>query len=505
MPKRRVLVGQFFHETHAFNPVPTLGRNIRVLRGPALLRKGEGTGTTLGGILSALRKLDWEAVPSLGFFIQPSGRIEHAFYEEVVGELIAIAERTAFDAIALELHGAMCTSSLMDADGDLLGRLRKAVGPDIPIGVGLDMHAHVTDAMLQAVDICTACKESPHTDFPECGERVVSLLAEVLEGRLHPVHAMAKAPMIHMDSGLTAQGPLAEIKARAEALQTLHAAIQDISLFQVYRFADYDEPKGQTALVLTNGDATCAAAVAEELARAFWTNRERFRDVLPSPSEALDTVARDQGRRPFALADTGDRVIAGAPGDSTVILAEAIRRGDTLKGACPVTDAAAVRAAHAAGIGAELSLAIGGHITPGFEPLLVKGVVAALGDGAFNITGPVFGGEAVCLGPTAVLLVDGRLSVLLTTEPCISHTPAAFESQGIAVKEQDFVVAKSGMHFQANFAGIATPLLVETPGLSHPAKGFFTWRNAQFWPERELENPLIEATVFDRAPLAALS
>src|SRR3546814_7628034 len=79
-------------------------------------------------------------------------------------DLIAAARESACEAVALVLHGAMATDALADAEGDLLTDLRAAVGPAVAIGIGLDLHGHVTPAMLEAVDICIACKENPHGD-----------------------------------------------------------------------------------------------------------------------------------------------------------------------------------------------------------------------------------------------------------------------------------------------------------------------------------------------------
>lgn len=494
--KRRVLVAQLFHETHGFNPHPTSAAHIMVRRGRALEAHARGTSTTLGGILKRLTQLDYEIVPALGFLTSPSGPIEQGFLASLVDELLERVSRENVDAIALDLHGAMCTRQTTDAEGDLLTRLRAVVGAEIPIGVGLDMHAHVTGAMLRAADIITACKECPHIDFAECGARVVDGLHAMLNGGLKPVRAMAKAPMIHLDSGLTATAPLSEIKARAQALVAAEPSIWDISLYQVYRFSDFDEQKGQTAVVLANGRADIAARVAEELAQRFWTERERFRAQLPSIDAALDRVAHEKHRRPFVFGDTGDRVIAGAPGDSTAILERALQRQDSLKGAIPVTDPVSVRLAEEAGIGAHIHMSIGGRLTPGFSPLPISGTVLHLGDGAFEISGPVLGGEQASLGPTATVLVGGRLTVLLMSEPGFTHTPSAFTSQGIDLSAQDFIVAKSSSHFHANFAGVATPLEVATPGLSYPAQGFFPWRKSRFWPEHDMGEPDIAARIF---------
>jgi len=492
----RVLVAQFFHETHGFNPHVTPGERLIVKRGRELITSALGTGTTLGGVLQRLTALGYESVPTLGFIAAPSGPIEHSSYTALTSEFLSQVRRERFNAIALDLHGAMCTTHTTDAEGDLLTQLRAVVGDEIPIGIGLDMHAHVTCAMLRAADVCIACKKCPHIDFAECGARVVDCLHAVLEGRLNPVRAMAKAPMIHLNSGLTATAPFSEIRARAQQIMAREPSIQDISLYQVYRFSDYDEAKGATAVVLANGSREVAARAADELARLFWRERERFCSPLPTIEAALSRVAHERTLRPFVLGDTGDRVIAGAPGDSTAILAHALRHHETLRGVMPVTDPLSVGVATAAGVGAEVALNVGGRLTPGFSPLGIKGTVMHLGSGEFEISGPVLAGERASLGQVATILVDGRLTVLLTSEPGLTHTPAAFTSQGIDLARQDFIVAKSSSHFHANFAGVATPIEVATPGLSHFTQGFFPWHKSRFWPEHDMGEPPINARVF---------
>src|SRR3546814_11456230 len=89
--------------------------------------------------------------------------------------------------------------------------------------------------------------------------------------------------------------------------------------------------------------------------------------------------------------------------------------------------------------------------------------------------GPYQAGEVASLGATAVVRV-GSLSVILTSLPGPTQDPAAFESQGIDIAPQDFLVVKSGYHFKLSFDGIATPLMVETHGTARYRPGFFSWK-----------------------------
>ncbi|TIP54249.1 MAG: M81 family metallopeptidase [Mesorhizobium sp.] len=491
MTEGRILVGRFFHESHSFSPRITSGDRFEIRRGEDLLAHARQSGTTLGGIVNRAEELGYEPIPTVSAVAPPGGLVDHDFYVEMRDTLIAQARQERYEAIALELHGAMATAELSDAEGDLLRRLREAVGPQVPIGVGLDLHAHVTPAILRSVDICIACKENPHSDVVLCGERVVECLADVLDGKLEPVLTVAKVSMILPGAAETTSGPLAELHARARAHTSAHPEIRDISLFNVYPHAD-DTDMGQAVVVLTNGPSKHAKAVASDLAQLFWTWRNRFRDDLPAIDGARD-------RRPYILADMGDRVLAGAPGDSTFIIERALAHGDRLRGAIPVTDPVSAEAAAKAGIGAHVTLDIGGRMTPGFVPLRVSGVVAGLSDGRFVINGPFGAGEGSSLGDTTVLLVDDRLSIMLTSKPGFTHDPAAFTSQGVDVAAQDFVVVKSGYHFKLNFAGMGTPLSIATPGIGSYTRGLLHRRNARFWPEHEISDPQIGSVVYGRS------
>lgn len=494
----RILVARIWHESNGFNPQPTCAADFQISAGDELMAAAATSGSTLAGIVQKLRKEQVEILPSISVVAPPGGLVDHAFFIGVKERLIADAIALDPDAIALELHGAMGTTLIEDAEGDLLAGLRAAVGNTVPIGIGLDLHAHVTEAMLAAVDICIACKENPHSDVVECGEKVATYLLAMLNGALHPVTAMAKIPMILPGAAETAAGPLHEIHNQARVAAKGCPAIWDVSLFNVFRYAD-DENIGQAAVVLTNDAGKQGELVANSLARAFWENRARFTDELLSIGEALDTVAAADSRRPFVLADMGDRVLAGAPGDSTAILEAALHRHDNLRGAIPITDPHCVDIAFEAGVGNVIACAVGGRITPGFRPLPITGKVIHLSCGDFTLAGPFQGGEPSSMGRTAVVEIDGRLLVVLTTKAAFSHDPAVFTSQGIELASRDFFVVKSGYHFKLNFGAAAIPLLVRTPGVGYYTKGSLAYRKARFWPEHDIGDPVVNVRTFDRA------
>lgn len=495
---KTILVARIWHESNAFNPEITGPEAFQYATGEEFLEAAADSGSTIGGIISRLRGSDAQLMGSLSATAPPSGLVDHGFFLELKDQLLKDVVAHRPDAIALDLHGAMATTRTADAEGLLLSDLRQLVGPGVPIAIGLDLHANVTIDMIESVDVCIACKENPHSDVVECGYKVADCVLAVLDGRLAPVTTMAKIPMILPGAGETASGPLFDIHEMARAFTRADPDIWDISVFNVFRYSD-DYDIGQAIVVTSNGKAQ-AVTPARKLAQAFWDRRQEFVDELVSIDEALAKSYNRQCSRPYVLADMGDRILAGAPGDSTAILEAALNGHPTLRGVVSVTDPKAVRLAQHAGVGASIEIEIGGRLTPGFRPLPVRAVVQGLTDGRCVLDGPYQRGTQCAMGDTAVLHIDDRLSVMLTTRPAFSHDPAVFTSQGIELQGQDFIVVKSGYHFKLNFAAIAEPLLVRTPGVGYYEKGFFTYQRARFWPEHGDACYPISTRVRRRAP-----
>ncbi|WP_028002461.1 M81 family metallopeptidase [Sinorhizobium arboris] len=492
--KIRLLIGRMSHESNSLPDFRTDGSWFTEYRGEAVIEQAKGTGSTLGGIVKRAQAMGFETIGSIDVVAPASALVDDGYYARIRAEFAERAKRRDFDAIALDLHGAMGTDSIPDAEGDLLAALRDAVGPGIPIGVGLDLHAHLTPKMLEKAEIVIACKENPHTDTVECGEKVVELLAQILAGRLAPVSTVARVPMILMGNGDTFAGPLQQIHSLARSLAEAHCEIHDISIYNVNRFTD-DFDMGQCVVVLSNGPLHQAAEIAENIAAEFWHRREEFRDLLITVDQALDLAANPRKAIPVALADMGDRVAAGAPGDSPIILKAALARPG-LRGAIPITDPAAVAKARAAGVSADIVVDVGGTMTPIFDSVTVRGKVRNLSDGVFIAAGPIEGGIRNEMGDTAVLDLENGLLLLLTSRPNYAMDPQTFESQGISIAAQDFLVVKSGYHFKVNFDGLAEPLTVATPGLGYPFPGYHPGKRARFYPEHDVSEPNIKAITF---------
>ncbi len=68
-----------------------------------------------------------------------------------------------------------------DGEGELILRLRNVVGQKVPVVCSLDLHANVTEMMLQKADVLVAYRTYPHVDMDETGERAAFLLKMLME------------------------------------------------------------------------------------------------------------------------------------------------------------------------------------------------------------------------------------------------------------------------------------------------------------------------------------
>jgi len=462
-----------------------------------MLRNATKSSSTLGGIVEGLTSKNYNISPSISYIGAPGGLVRHEFFEDIWQRLSADVDHIRPNAIAIEFHGAMGTTELPDAEGELLKRLRRLVGPDMKIAIGLDLHAHLTDDTINNVDVCVACKENPHSDVVECGHKVASLLHRTIIGEIKPVMYMAKVPMVLSGNAETSSGPLFEIHQDARALETQNTQILDISIFNVFPYVD-DKDTGQAVLVTFDGGAKNINGIIE-LADKFWARRHEFIDDLTTVEDGFQKVAANDIDRPFVLSDMGDRVLAGAPGDSTVILQAALFHNEKLKGAISITDPDAVSIAQHAGVGNQITLNVGGKLSPSLSSCMVSGTIVSLSNGEFTILGPFQGGEKSSMGDTAVLLIENRIQLILTSKPAFCHDPGVFTSQGVDISALDFIVVKSGYHFKLNFVNIATPIILRTPGMSYYSPGIFPYKKSKFWPEQDISNSKTKLRKFDRS------
>jgi microcystin degradation protein MlrC len=464
----RFFIAMVSHETNTFSPLPTGRRQFeaRDLRfGGELLEAYRATGTCLGGMIDAADARGITLVPSVAAAASPGGRVTKDLYEDVKRRLLADL-RTAgpLDGVLLDLHGAMVVEGLDDGEGELLGAVRAEVGA-CPVAVTLDFHANVTDGMARAATLLHGYKTYPHVDMDARGREATHRLLDVARGRLRPAVALRRPPLLPpLGSQGTARGPMRRLYDLADALEAEPAVIA-VSVFAGFPLADIHDA-GLAVYVATDGDEAGAARRADALAQTAWEHRHEFVHAALAPGEAVARALAMEGR-PVVLADMADNTGGGAAGDTTAVLRELLRAGARDATVACLWDPDAAAACARAGVGASVSLAVGGKVDPTHgAPVAVTGRVRTISDGRFVHKGPMFRGLPGRLGTTAVLEVAG-VKIILISERWQTLDPEMIRLVGIDPLAEKILVVKSTIHYRAAFEPLAHAIVeVDAPGLS---------------------------------------
>ena len=273
----------------------------------------------------------WQPVPLVFTGTEPGGPVDHGFFIRTVDAAVDMLEAAGpVDAVYLSNHGAMTTTESFDPDGELAARMRECVGPDAVIVVTLDLHANISQRLVDAADLIVGYQTNPHVDMLERGEEAAHSLRTILAGA-RPEAAFIRLPLTPASVVLLSrEGPYADlINFGQRRKRELAGAIFNVSVFGGFVFGD--TPKNGVAIVVTGrDDGDAARALALEIAERGWADRQRFRKQLTSLEEAV-SLAVNAGKAPSAAAvifsDAGDNPGGGGLGTTTWLLAGLVEAG----------------------------------------------------------------------------------------------------------------------------------------------------------------------------------
>ena len=459
----RIAIAGFLHETNTFarqhtdlEDFLTAGAWPGLVQGQNLFNSVAGSNIAIAGFIQAARADGHELLPLLWTSANPSGLVTQAAFEKIWSLLARELEQVLpVDALFLDLHGAMVVEHIEDGEGELLARIRTIVGNDIPIVAALDFHANITPRMVALSDALTVYRTYPHIDISDTGARAAALLQRLLAGE--PLHkSYRQIPfLIPLVWQCTLIEPLASLMKMVEQQERENKV--SAAIVPGFPLADiYD--CGSTILVY-GADAAITEAVAQRLYDAMLTQRAAFSGRLYSAAQAVNYAITRSAEQPIILADTQDNPGGGGTGDTTDILHELVRQ--RAPDACfgLLCDPAAAAAAHAAGVGATIELALGARSGIGAAPLVGRYIVEALGTGQFTGTGPFYAGCKMNLGRMARLRIQG-IQVLVSSHKQQAADQAMFRHLGIEPAQQRILVLKSSVHFRADFGQLARDILI---------------------------------------------
>ncbi len=484
-PSRRpaVAVGRISHESNSFNPArTTLADFDRRTPGLADLERLAEGHDTLAGIVSGAGKYGLELYPTLLAAATPKGPVATEAFEALVEDMVRrMRQAPRLDGVILDLHGAMVSEAYPHADAEIVRRVRDAVGPKLPIVVIHDFHANISEEIVRLCDVLLTYKENPHIDTRERGEQAARIMAALATGRVRPVQALVKPPMIYnIVFQNTRRPPLAPVVEETRRLEQ-DPRILAASVAGGYQYADV-EAMGPSVVVATDGDPDLARREAQRLADMLWETRKQLTLKLPDAAQAVrQAIEAEAG--PVVLMDLGDNVGGGSAGDSTFLLAELLKqraRGWVVT----IFDPEAVQEAVRRTVNGSFDFAVGGK-TDRFhgDPVRVQGRVRSLHDGFYFEPEARHGGQRYfSQGLTAVIAVEESRPeqpslLVLTSRRTSPNSLHQLISLGIYPERQRILAVKGAIAPRAAYEPIARRIIeVDTPGLTavNPARFRYT-------------------------------
>jgi microcystin degradation protein MlrC len=452
----RFLLAMMKHETNTFSPVPTPLQRFRDwgLREDAdVARFYRGTNHPIAAYIALADEMGAEIVTPVAAEAMPSGLVSREAYDYLTSRILdALRAQGPFDAALLDLHGAMVPEGLDDGEGPLLARMR-AIAPDLPIGVTFDMHGNMTTEIMENATVVVGYKTYPHVDMAKAGAQTARIMMDALGGKVKPViswkHAGILAQTLRMG---TDEEPMAGAIAICEGLER-EPGILAASIFGGFPMADIPDA-GLSVVVVADANRTDGANARDKLAAyARSTRTEWFHNH--HPLEAAVARAKSITDGPVVLLDHADNVGSGGSSDVMTAIAEVLKQGLEGVAMAAVWDPAAVQAMQKAGVGATITLDLGGRTPlPSIDfparPLTLTGKVRRLSDGEWTVRGPMYTGAQVTAGPTAVFETGG-MQIVVTS---LHHEPwdaGIFTHIGIDPAHCRYILLKSRVHYRAGF------------------------------------------------------
>ena len=475
----KIIAAGFQHETNTFAATrATLDEFELADAWPGLLR-GEGVRPGLKGMniplagfidaVDADEAAQIALTPLVWASAEPASFVSDEAFEHIAAIILDGIAAGPVDGIYLDLHGAMVTDSHADGEGELLARIRDLVGPDLPVVVSLDLHANLTQKMVDHASAMTIFRTYPHLDMAETGMRALPLLKHLISGG-NVYAAWRQLPyLLPLQAQFTGADPIRALYDQVASMQNGTACWAEFAA----GFPASDIHDAGPAFLAYGRTAAEADAMIESLYVAALKAEADFDTRLLDPDEAVAAAAAAyaQTGRPAVIADVQDNPGAGGTADTTGLVRALIKARS--KGAIVgmINDPELAAAAHQAGVGAVIEGTLGG-LGDGM-PMAGRFRVDSLSDGCFPFTGEMYGGSVADTGLSAVLAIaedDVDIRIVISSKRCQNLDQAIFTHAGIDPAQAAIIVVKSTVHFRADYMPLGGAVInAFAPGL-HPCR-----------------------------------
>jgi microcystin degradation protein MlrC len=456
----RFLLAMMKHETNTFSPVVTDLQRFRdwgLHEDDAVVTAYRNTNHPIAAYIDLADDMGADIVSPVAAEAMPSGFVQKEAYDYLTGRILdAVRTKGPFDAILLDLHGAMVPDGMeQGGEGPLLSAIRK-LAPKAAIGVTFDMHGNMTQETMDSADVVLCYKHYPHTDMAEVGRTCADIIRRMLKGEVKPVISWGQAGILAQTLRMgTADEPMKTAQAMTRKAEK-KTGILAASVFGGFPMADIPDA-GLSVVIVADGDIKKADRARD---RILAYCKEQKKEWVYNHEDLEQAVRRAAGTNtfPMILLDHADNVGSGGTSDSMMVIKEVLRQKLDGVAVATVYDPEAVKAMSAAGVGATITLDLGGKsdmpsIGHRAEPLRLTGKVKRLSDGEWVVRGPMYTGSKVTSGPTAVFETAG-MQIVVTS---LHHEPwdaGIFTHIGIDPHHCKYLLLKSRIHYRAGFEPI---------------------------------------------------
>ena len=184
----KIAVGGWQHETNTFAPIKADYHAFErgdewppLARGESMFEAVRGVHLPINGAIDALTGQGHVLAPLLWCSATPCAHVTRHAFETIMSMLLdELHSVLPVDGVYLDLHGAMVCEHLQDGEGEILRRVRQSVGWDVPVAVSLDLHANVTQQIVDQSTVIDIFRTYPHIDMGETGARTARHLDTIL-------------------------------------------------------------------------------------------------------------------------------------------------------------------------------------------------------------------------------------------------------------------------------------------------------------------------------------
>lgn len=479
---KTVITGEFAHETNSFVRGSTDRSDFQACReyfGNEIPDKMSGTETSIGGIIDSAADSGIGLLHTISARATPSGVVSdeaYSFYKSAILDEIR-QHGDEIDGVILALHGAMVTERSYDGEGPLLSDIRSIVGQDIPILATLDLHANVTEEMVEQADALVAYEEYPHLDKARTGAKAFEILVQSIQKEIEPTSHFERPPtIIFQPKAHTTYGPITEIMNRARKHEQRDGVLK-VNVLPGFYHADIPE-MGVTTPVVTDGNLSLAREISRDLAELIWQKRENFIGKYPKPKEAISKAKQiisnfDETNGPVVMADFGSNPGGGGASNGTTILREMLEQSVEKAGWAIMYDPEAVKRCISVGVGNRVTVDIGGKTDNRHGETIadLNGYVKTITDGRYVNTGTSHSGRGVQnhIGRTVRFQcgLNDSVAVILAERRASAFDAEIWRHVGLPPGRLNLICIPSLIAFLGDYEPLSSEvILVDTPGVS---------------------------------------